>query len=390
MYKHIKELRRLVIIILVILFGATVSFSMIIRDNQKNLFSKELKISSLIDEVGELKQQNMELIETMEKRNSSLSSISNQLSEFGKDLKIMATDKKNISQAGQELSSIQKDLTKALTVQDRKISRLSAQNNNLKEELALNDKIAALDTRNYLIVGENKKLTDTIIIAAVDEANNKVTLISLPRDFYYNGRKINELYFRYGIEKLADAIKDVTGLEIDNYVIFDFEAFTKLIDEVGGLDLDVSKKLVDNAYPGPNNTYIKVSFQAGKQHMDGSTALKYARSRESTSDFDRSRRQQQIIQGLSEKFNVMGLAARLDIASKLYNLMAQYVSTDIGFFDAIGAYGKYKDYPLRGGNVISTANVLQSSQNEKGQYILTTKDKSYIAIKNFVAEALTK
>jgi anionic cell wall polymer biosynthesis LytR-Cps2A-Psr (LCP) family protein len=182
----------------------------------------------------------------------------------------------------------------------------------------------------------------------------------------------------------------MTGLHIDKYVIFDLQAFQKLIDELGGIEVNVLKKLVDNAYPGEGVSYIKVSFNQGIQTMDGAKALKYARSRESTSDFDRSGRQQIIINAVAAKLKAMDFIRRLDLATNLYNKIIAYIETDINLLEAISYYGSYNDYKINLGNIMSTQNILKSSKNEKGQYILKTKENGYGEIKSFVLEAIKK
>lgn len=388
MDKQIKQIQRFIIMIMVLLFAAAVSFSLIVKKDSQDLLTKELKISSLIDEVGELKDQNIKLSTKVDAKNQVLVNINSQIAGLGKDINIIGGDKQTFSKAAAEISSLQKQLTIALTDKEKKISRLAVKNTELKNELQSAAEIEKLKTKNYLIVGTNMQLTDAIIIASVNVDTQKITLISIPRDFYYKGRKINELFFRYGIGKLEEALSDITALKIDKYAILDFEAFVKLIDEIGGVDVNVAKKIVDNAYPGPNRSYLKISFNAGFQHMDGDTALKYARSRESTSDFDRSRRQQQIIQTVAEKLKNMDLSSKLDLASSLYNDIIPYLKTDIGLFDGIGDYGSYKDYAMSGGHTIDTSNYLYSTHTDGGQYILLPKKGNYSEIKAFILKIL--
>jgi len=92
-----------------------------------------------------------------------------------------------------------------------------------------------------------------------------------------------------------DTVGGILGKEITHYVLIDFDGFRRLIDAVGGIDIDVPKRLYDASYPTRNWGYTVVDIPAGLQHFDGDKALKYARSRYSTSDFDRSKRQQLIL-----------------------------------------------------------------------------------------------
>jgi len=93
----------------------------------------------------------------------------------------------------------------------------------------------------------------------------------------------------------------VTGLYPEKYVVIDMKSFEDLVDALGGIDVQVKKDLYDSMYPGPNYTYETLNIKAGNHHFDGVTALKYARSRKSTTDFDRAARQQEIIESLKTK-----------------------------------------------------------------------------------------
>ena len=115
------------------------------------------------------------------------------------------------------------------------------------------------------------------------------------------------------------------GIPIDYYIIIDFDGFEKIIDDLGGIDVNVPKKLHDTQYPDPRpgdpHGMKTVHFDAGMQHMDGERALEYARSRMSTSDFDRANRQQLILLAIREK------ALSLNLIPKLPTLAATMMDT---------------------------------------------------------------
>jgi len=100
---------------------------------------------------------------------------------------------------------------------------------------------------------------------------------------------------------LEEKIEEITGEKIDYYVNLDFEGFIKIVDLVDGVDVSVEENLVDYDYPNGRGGYTTFVLRKGNWTLDGETALKYARSRHSTSDFDRSLRQQQIISALKKK-----------------------------------------------------------------------------------------
>jgi len=170
---------------------------------------------------------------------------------------------------------------------------------------------------NILILGvgggghEGSDLTDTIIVLSLDTGKKTVALISVPRDTWSDTLKdkVNSAY-HYGNEKSLSSgrqggglllskvtMEDVIGMPIQYAVVVDFSGFTKVIDAVGGIDVNVPEAFTDSRYPKPGMeqatcpgdptnacVYETVHFDAGVQHMDGARALIYARSRHAEGD----------------------------------------------------------------------------------------------------------
>jgi len=119
-------------------------------------------------------------------------------------------------------------------------------------------------------------------------------------------------------------------LPIHYYIGVDFSGFKKAIDAVGGIDVYVEKDLFDPMYPAENMVnYDPFSIKAGLHHMDGTTALKYARSRESTSDFDRSARQQKVISAFKDKVLSSGTLNSPEKVVSLANIAGSNIKTDM-------------------------------------------------------------
>jgi LCP family protein required for cell wall assembly len=175
---------------------------------------------------------------------------------------------------------------------------------------------------NFLILGigggehEGADLTDTIIVASLDHETNNLTMLSIPRDLYVEDEtvfdsRINEVYFRAkeyfksstkGVEYMKSKVEELVGVPIHYWVKVDFQGFKDMIDALGGIDIYVKEDIHDPFYPKDGTfLYEPFSLTKGQHHMDGELALKYARSRKTTSDFDRAERQQQIIYGIKEK-----------------------------------------------------------------------------------------
>lgn len=218
---------------------------------------------------------------------------------------------------------------------------------------------------NILLLGqgdashEGVDLTDTIMLASLDPTQTKSTvLLSLPRDLYFlstehmgEGR-INSLYRDYKIalkrdgqseavasenamKELAKEIGKHLNVEIHHVIKVDFIGFIQAVDAIGGLDIVVPESLVDPEYPGPNYTYETFQINAGPQHLDGETALKYARSRHSTSDFDRSKRQQQILRAMAEKIRSEHLLTKPGQIMELLGILNEHVATTLTLRDMV-------------------------------------------------------
>jgi len=132
-------------------------------------------------------------------------------------------------------------------------------------------------------IGEN--MTDTIIVINSGPKGENPIGISIPRDLlvkspaqdYYT--KINALYGlgennEQGVELTKRAIKEVTGLDIDYFVVFDLEGVKNIIDALGGIDVAVQKDIYDPQFPAPYDSYETFSLKRGVHHLDGKTALK--------------------------------------------------------------------------------------------------------------------
>jgi LCP family protein required for cell wall assembly len=130
--------------------------------------------------------------------------------------------------------------------------------------------------------------------------------------FSYNKTKDLDI----AAKALSSKLTEMTSIETPYYALVDFNGFSELINKVDGIDVYIPKKVYDSTYPGPNYSYTTFSINSGQQHLDGVTALKYARSRHSSSDFSRSQRQQLILKGLLTKLTQKGIS--IDTIKELY------------------------------------------------------------------------
>lgn len=233
-------------------------------------------------------------------------------------------------------------------------------------------------TFNILLLGiggashDGPNLTDTIIVASINQSKNQIHLTSIPRDLWLPSLKgkINRAYSdgqdkgNRGIELSKAVAGQVTGLPIDYVIVLDFQGFIKLIDYLGGVDVNVLHTLDDFNYPidgkendscGKNDDDIKafsatdsaeidfwtffncrykyVHVDKGATHMNGATALEFVRSRHATgnegSDFARSQRQQLVIHAIREKIFSLGIILNPIKIIGIVNILKENINTDI-------------------------------------------------------------
>ena len=228
--------------------------------------------------------------------------------------------------------------------------------------LAPGDKLEQIDNRtNILILGkggdghEAPDLTDTIMLASVDGDGGGLSLISVPRDIWIEElrAKINSAYY-WGNQKsdgggivLSKAtVESVLGVPIQYVVVVDFSDLSKVVDLLGGVEVNVENSFTDEHYPiagreadlcGGDPTlacrYETIKFEKGVQSMDGTTALKFVRSRyakgDEGTDFARAARQQKVIEGIQKKIMSRETYLSPKKISGLLNLFDQSVETDL-------------------------------------------------------------
>lgn len=219
------------------------------------------------------------------------------------------------------------------------------------EAAAVEETQAAIAPINVLLLGTDARpdeadvpRTDTMILLTFDAQHQTAGLLSLPRDlwvpipgFGYD-TKINTAYqigesegYPGGGPQLAkDTVSSFIGQPVQYYVRVNFQGFVELIDLIGGIDVVVPKTIYDDAYPTDDYETQVFYLEAGQQHLDGETALKYVRTRNVDDDYARAERQQQVIRAVADK--VMRADMLPTLLTKLPRLaytMRSSIETDI-------------------------------------------------------------
>lgn len=279
--------------------------------------------------------------------------------------------------------------------------------------LITNDKIPLRDDgngrTNILLLGmsgegyKSQYLTDTIMLVSIDTKTYKSGMLSVPRDLYVElpnttglhtkinavytfSRKNKSLSSSESMDNIKTVIQNITGQKVHYYLTLDFAGFKNIINELGGIDLEVEKDIYDSRYPGPNYSYETFEIKKGFQHLDAETALKYARVRHvSGGDFGRAARQQQVIAAAKKKAFSLGTMANPAKITSLIDTLGDHIKTDIqlaeipSFIDLAHKINIYQT-TSKVLDAWSADSLLGSTHVEMGglmAYVLVPKTKNY-------------
>jgi LCP family protein required for cell wall assembly len=212
---------------------------------------------------------------------------------------------------------------------------------------------------NILLIGADEQEgghnTDTLIVVSIDPVTKQVAMFSLPRDtvnvpipsgparnvwgrdyankinsFFVNNRNRSDLWpgndRTRGYNALKAAMGELYQLDVRYFVEVNFEGFKKVVDAMGGVTINVQMPVVDDRFPGSTGRAQRLYIPSGIQHMDGEQALRYARSRNTSTDFDRGARQQRVLLSMREQVDPQNLIPRLP---ELIDALKSAVRTDI-------------------------------------------------------------
>lgn len=302
-------------------------------------------------------------------------------------------------------------------------SKINSDNSATQDVLSANIELPTLDDfegedkdkiLNVLLLGyggaghQGGFLTDVIMVAHFNFDDNILAFISIPRDTWYQNKKVNQLLNfvdgKVSADNIKSAVTNITGLNIEYYIGIDFVGFERAIgQDLDSITVDVPQTFEDSWYPikgeelNPcsktqeeiatlTNTlsgfalekefecrYKHLYFEKGPNQMEGGDALAYVRSRHSSSDFARSERQKAVLLGIKDKiFDIDSLSTY----SNFYKSMNKHVSTDLNIeiieflLPLLSSASDLKPQ----GIVLSTENVFSSSTGSSGQFILIPKD----------------
>lgn len=258
-------------------------------------------------------------------------------------------------------------------------------------------------TINILLLGMDREgeegvaRTDVMMIASIFPDVPSVSLISIPRDYYawiptWGLDKINTAFLRGvrthypggGPAIVKATIEYNFGVPIHYYAMVDFDSYRQIVDAVGGVDVVVECPFNDT-YPDVDSPIgqTDIYLAPGVHHLDGKYALWYVRSRWNTSDFDRHRRQQQVLRAVMQQALTQNLMPRIP---DLWGVYKDAVETDLKLTDVIylGSVGTRLDMRDIKSRFVRGANLLTSWTAPNGGAVLVP---NYEAMPEFIAEA---
>lgn len=209
--------------------------------------------------------------------------------------------------------------------------------------------------------GEAVARTDIIMMVNINPSSGSVSVLSFPRDLWVNlpgvgMNRINTAMVYGGFDLLAATLDTNFGIRPNHYIITTFKGFISIIDSLGGVDVNVPTTLSDICAL-PQAVRGRCTINKGVNRMNGATALWYVRSRYSSSDFERERRSQEVLQAVFEKLMRVNTLAKLP---EFFEIYKKNVQTSLSLKDVV--------------NLAPLAPGLMSNSNKIRRYTISPKD----------------
>lgn len=250
-------------------------------------------------------------------------------------------------------------------------------------------------------------LTDSMMLGSINKETNELKLISIPRDLYVRlpgtreREKINYAY-AYGFEKggvergfeySRRVVSRVTGLHIDHTVLVEMDSLKKMVDALGGVTIYLEEPFVEDSQWDCNSEGENCSefrLPKGKNTLDGNTALRYIRSRFSSSDFDRARRQQQVLRALKDKLLSLQIFSSPKRVLDLLNIVEKNVRFNLTKKELIALLNRARKQQWQKGEinslVLSPSSAPLEEKTKEERYLLVPEADDWSGIHTLVAD----
>jgi LCP family protein required for cell wall assembly len=200
--------------------------------------------------------------------------------------------------------------------------------------------------------------SDAIMLVRIEPANQRVALLSLPRDLvveipgYGYGRLNSATVYGEmdpalgGAELARRTVMQLLGIPIDHVVWADFTGFMAAVDAIGGIEVDLEQPIYDPAYPTMDYGITTVYFPAGKQWLDGAQALILSRTRHSDSAYAREARQQMIVLAIARRIREHDPVRQMELAAQVTTALRPHIRTDLSADELLGLAWSLRDMDL--------------------------------------------
>ncbi len=259
--------------------------------------------------------------------------------------------------------------------------------------------LLGVDSRDTLKDGATR--SDVITLVTIDPISHTAALLSIPRDLYvaipgYQRDRINTAYFFGEVDHLpgggptlaAKTLLTDFGLTTQRYAVIDFEGFQKVIDAIGGVDIDVPHEIVDYEYPTPDYGMETLIIPAGHIHMDGDLALKYVRTRHADSDLGRNQRQQQVLLAIRDKALSLG---SINKVPEVLNAVGDSLHTDLTLPEIMSIAKAWSEIPRENIHTyrVDETMIQPYVTPQGGQVLLPNFDRINAIVAEFLGQGVT-
>ncbi|ATH93447.1 LytR family transcriptional regulator [Bacillus glycinifermentans] len=242
--------------------------------------------------------------------------------------------------------------------------------------------ILFMGVENYATKGERGR-TDSLIVVTLDPKQKTMKMLSIPRDTRVqlagdttgSKTKINAAYGKGGKEETIETVEDFLGIPIDYYATVDFDGFKDVIDEIGGIDVDVPFDFDEKSDVSKTK---RIYFKKGNMHLNGEQALAYARMRkqDKRGDFGRNDRQKQILKAALDQISKPQNLAKIDtIAQKA----SKNIKTNFRITQALALQEIYNGFK---GDDIKTLSITGQDLNIAGVYYFEADEQNLTNVQN--------
>lgn len=233
--------------------------------------------------------------------------------------------------------------------------------------------------------------TDTLLLLVADRATPRVAMVSVPRDLWvaipgHGSERINAAYELGGDQVAKQTVSNVLGQRVDRAAVIGLQGVRDMVDAVGGVDITVAQAIHDDAYPTDDYGVITVDIPAGRQHMDGETALRYARTRHQDSDFGRIARQQQVVGAVR---NALLNPLNWPRIPAVFAAVQASLKTDVNPLDMIAVGAAMLRDPGEPDRLVIDTSLVDPFTGEGGAFLLAAKPELRATVAKFLGGSLS-